>query len=140
VGVVYAHDGQHQSNMQQTFIQKMVQKFGLKESEVQAVFDEARKEHISQIKARFEEKLNTAVKNGELTEEKKQIILGKQQELEKDRSANLEKLKNMTQDERRQALEKQKSDLEQWAKQNSIDLKYFIGGYHRPFGGMRGGQ
>lgn len=114
-------------------IQKLVERFGLKESDVQAVFDEVRQERQLQMQERFEERLDQAVKDGKITESQKQAILAKHKELAEKRLQNPKDWQNMTPEQRRQAMQEQKKELESWASQNGIDLKYFFGWF-----GMRG--
>jgi len=110
-----------------SIVQKLVQRFGLKENDVQAVFDEARQERQSQMQARFEERLNQAVKDGKITESQKQAILAKHKELQEKRLSEKENWQNTTPEQRRQAIQEKKQELESWANQNGIDLKYLFG-------------
>lgn len=118
-----------------TIIQKLVERFGLKEEDVKAVFDETRDEHKAQMQARLEERLNEAVESGEVTEEQKKLILAKHEELKAEREANKESFQDMTPEERHEAMETKKAELKSWAEANGIDLKYLFGGL-----GMRGGR
>lgn len=122
-----------------SIVQKLAQKFGLKESDIQSVFDEARNERRSQMLTKFEDRLNKAVKDGKLIEVQKQAILSKHKELQDLKLSNLQNWKNMTPDQRRAEMQKQKQDLQDWAKQNGIDLSYLFGGFGRGMKGMRGG-
>ena len=60
-----------------SIVQKLTQKFGLKESDVQAVFDDAKKECQSQMQAKFEDQLSQAMKDGKLTDAQRQTVLTK---------------------------------------------------------------
>lgn len=120
---------QSQQSKYSSSIQKLVERFGLKESEVQAVFDEARQERQQQIQAGFEEHLNQVVKDGKITESQKQAILTKYKEVAEKRLQNKENWQNMTPEQRRQAMREQKQELESWTNQNGIDLKYLFGGF-----------
>jgi len=115
-------------------IQKLVQKFGLAENEVKAVFDEERRERQAKMQAEFEEKLNQAVKAGKLTETQKQAILAKHKEIVEKKWIKPENWQTMTREQRRQYMETQRQELENWAKQNSIDLQYLFGGFGKGFG------
>lgn len=131
VGLAVFGVSQVQAQSQQvkypSIIQKLVERFGLKESDVQAVFDEARQERQLQMQARLEEGLNQAVKDGKITEFQKQAILAKHKELQEKRSQNKQNWQNMTPEQRRQATQEQKQELKSWVSQNDIDLKYFFG-------------
>jgi hypothetical protein len=124
----------------QTLVKKIAEKFNLKESDVQTVFDENRTEKIAVVKKAIESKLDQAVKDGKITEAQKQAIIAKQDELAKQHEANHEKLHAMTPEERKTAMDAKKAELEKWAKDNNIDvqnLKGIIGG---PFGLKHGGK
>ncbi|MEP7167192.1 MAG: hypothetical protein ABI758_04405 [Candidatus Woesebacteria bacterium] len=136
---VFAQD----STVQSTIVQKIAQKFSLKTEEVQAVFDQERADREKEMEAKYEQRLTDAVSKGELTEEKKQLILTKHKELISNRTTNMEKFKAMTAQERKAAMQKAKTDLETWAKENGIDVKYLMGrmgnrgGFGKHFGGNK---
>ncbi len=115
-------------------IQKLVERFGLKESDVQTVLNEVRRERQQQMQTRLEERLNQAVKDGKITESQKQAILAKHKELQEKRLQNKQDWQNMTPEQRRQAMQEQSQELKSWASQNNIDLEYFFG-----WGGMKRG-
>ncbi len=90
-------------------VQKLIDKFGLKETEVQTVMDEVQTERQAAMQSRFEERLTEAVKAGKLTEAQKTAILAKWKELAAKREAERQELQN-------------------WAKQNGLDTTdYGIG-------------
>lgn len=96
-----------------TLLDRIIEKFSLNKTEVETVINNFRDEKQTQMQALFEEKLTAAVKNGELTEVQKQLILAKHTELVK---------QNEVDNTNRQA---RRAELESWATQNGIDLKYF---------------
>lgn len=126
-----------------TLIQKLADRFGLKEDEVRQVFEEERVERQAEREKRFEEKLDQAVANGELTVDQKKLIIAKRQELEANRpERNPGEFADMTEEERKTAMEgkraemeTKRSELEAWAEKNGIDMKYLMGGF-----GMKGGH
>lgn len=123
-----------------TIVQKIAEKFNLKESDVQQVFDEHKTELKADMQKRIEDRLSQAVTDGKLTEEQKQKILAKQQELHSQRETMKDQLKDMTPEERRAEMKKHRSELEQWAKDNGIDTQYLMKGFGHmggPKGGMR---
>lgn len=122
-----------------SIIQKLAQKFGLKEDDVKAVFDQNRQERQVQMQTRFEQTLDQFVKDGKISDTQRQAILEKRQELKDKLAADRENWKNMTPDQRKALIKQQKLDLDNWAKQNDIDLQYFYGGFKGHLGGMRGG-
>lgn len=130
----------NQSGKYPPIIKKLVERFNLNEEEVKKVFDEAREERRAEMRARFEERLNQAVKEGKITEQQKKAIMAKKEEMQAER----EKLKDLTPEERRQMREKHKQELEAWAKENGIDLNLlpmlFGKGHHGPHHGDFGGS
>lgn len=141
LSVVKMVDAQFEGNYP-PIIQKLVERFGLNEDEVKAVFDEAREEKQGQMQAHFEERLNQAVVEGEITEEQKQAILNKHEEMKTNRQANRGEFKNLTTEEREERKEKMQAHREEmkaWAEENGIDsslLPMLLGGGRKPgFGG-----
>lgn len=121
-----AHGGSYM-NGYSSIVEKLVQKFGLNQTEVEAVFDEARKEHQDQMKANFEQRLSQAVNNGEISEAQKQAILEKHEELIKKHEENWQNKQNLTKEQMMELKSKEREELKSWVEQNGIDLKYFWG-------------
>lgn len=112
-GALAARVNAHGTTPQQTLIQKLVAKFGLKEADIQSIFDEIQTERQKEMQTRFDEKLTQAVKDGKITQAQKQAILAKYKELQ---------VKN----------QQSREELEAWARANNIDLSY-LWGWHRGF-------
>jgi len=125
---VLAQNGNYPS-----FVQQLAQKLGIDQSKVQQAVDEIKQEHKSELQNKFNDVLDQAVKDGKITEAQKQLILQKRQELQNTK----QNFKNMTPEQRKEAMQKQRQDLENWAKQNNIDLKYLFGPFGH-FGGFKG--
>ena len=104
------------TNQQTSLIQKFVNKFNLKESDVESVFIEARTEKQTEMRNRYLERLNQLVTDKKITEAQKNLILAKYDELLANR-------------------EKERAALVSWASQNGIDLRYLMIGW-----GMGGGR
>lgn len=139
---IYAADDAQPTSL----ITKIAQKFNLSEDDLKTVFEEDRQERQKVMQARYEEMLATAVKNGEITEEQKQLIIAKNAEIKAAREAQMEEDKNLSDDERkakmeehREEMEKEREALEAWAKENGIEMKYLMmRGGHGPHGGPDG--
>lgn len=125
--------------------QKIANKFGLNRDDVQAVFTE----HKSEVKAkhsdRQEDRLSKLVSEGKITEAQKTLIINKQKELAEKRAANKGSLKDLSKEELRSKMEAERAELEKWAKDNGIDLKYLMGTFGPGFKmgfkvGMRAGN
>lgn len=101
-------------------VQKLVERFGLNEDEVKQVFDEARGERQAQMQANFEERLNQAVTGGRITQEQKELILSKHEEMQANRE-----------------MTEHQEEMKNWAQENGIDLSQI--GFLGPRGGGKGG-
>lgn len=135
-GTLGVHAQTSTNNPVTSLVEKLAQKFGLNQAEVQAVFNEHRSQIHAQMLVRIEERLNQAVTDGKITEAQKQLILDKHKEFQEKHEAQKETLQNLTPDERRAEIEKNKTELETWAKENGIDLQYLfpLFGHHHEFG------
>ena len=126
-------------------VQKIAEKFGLNVSEVQDVFDEARADHHAQMLTNFEGRLTQAVTDGKITEEQKQKILDKHEEMQ----AKMYEWKNLTPEGRREKIKAFHEELKTWAEENEIDFPFLIFRGLKPgfstiggsaFGGGHGGM
>jgi apolipoprotein N-acyltransferase len=119
-----------------SLVQKISTKFGLNQSDVQAIFDEHKSEKHAKMQERFETQLTQAVTDGKITEEQKTKILAKFSEQKAEREANQEEFKNMTPEERKAAHAQKHAELKAWAEANGIDLEVLTGAFGR--GGKMG--
>lgn len=129
----YAAESTNTQNPMSSLVTKIAEKFGLKTADVQAVFDEQRQAHMAQKEANYESRLSTLVSEGKITAEQKTLILNKHKELEAARQTNMQNMQSMTGDQRKAAMQKTRTDLEEWAKSNNIDMRYLM-----PERGMHG--
>lgn len=116
-------------------VQMIAQKFNLDQAQVQGVFDQYKTQHQIKKIDNWNSKLDQDIKDGKITQAQKQLIISKRQELQNNRPD----FKNLTSDQKKAAVKQQKTDLENWAKQNNIDIKYLIGRNMRSGRGMRMG-
>ncbi len=125
-----------------SLVGKIAQKFNLKESDVQAVFEDDRKTKEAERQAVIEKELSEAVTKGTITSEQKDKILAKRAELQAQREAARDSMKDKTDAERKAAMQTKRTELEQWAKDNNIStdfMKYVMGhGGGRGLGGPGG--
>lgn len=124
-----------------SIIEKIASTFNLSEDEVQNVFDEHREERQAERQAEKEAKLDELVSEGKLTEDQKNLIIAKMEERRAEKQENREEFQNMSREERREAKETHKAEMEAWFEENGIDqdlLKEVFGkeGKHR--GGKHG--
>lgn len=139
-GISRTHAQSNENKM--SIVQKIAEKFNLSSDEVQKVFDEDHHEREQQMQATFEKTLSEAVSKGELTEAQKQLIINKRADMQKQREADRESVKNLSQDEMKTKMDKEHADLQQWCKDNGVDQKYLMGfrghGGHGGPDGMNG--
>jgi hypothetical protein len=131
---------QNTTHPESPLIQKIAEKFNLKNDEVQKVFDEHHTDMKRQMEVRFEDKLNKLVTDGKLTESQKQLLSVKLKELREKKISQFKEMKDMTPEERKAVMQKEKDELDAWAKEQGIDLKTIFEGnvfmFHRVHGGM----
>jgi hypothetical protein len=125
VSLAYAEEG---SGSYPPIIQKLVERFDLDSEEVVEVFSEARQERQAEKEERFAGRLEEAVSQGELTEEQKEALLAKHEELQQEREANREEFRSLSWEERRELRQSRREELEAWAQANGIDVSYLFGG------------
>jgi len=115
-------------------IQRLADRFGLSVEEIEEVFNEERAEHHAQMLQNFEDRLSEAVTDGSITEDQKQAILEKHEELQ----AKMEELRsqNLTPEEMHEEMRSYHEELKTWTESQGIDLPFF--GFMKGFG-HRGG-
>lgn len=126
-----------------TIIQRLVERFNLNTADVQAVFDSAKADRQAEMKAKEEAQLTQLVTDGKITEAQKQLIIAKRSEMEANRPTEPVKDSALTPAQRKTEMEKQRTELETWAKDNGIDVQYLFGrfghmGHGHGFGRMMG--
>ncbi|HYH75482.1 MAG TPA: hypothetical protein VD735_06005 [Candidatus Saccharimonadales bacterium] len=114
-----------------SLITKIAEKFNLSESDVQAVFDADRSEREAEREQHMEERLSQAVTDGDLTSAQKEAILAKYKTLQSEREADKDSMQDLTAEERKAAMEAERTALQTWADENDIPneyLRYVMGG------------
>lgn len=113
----------------QGLVQKISEKFGLSQDEVQTVFDEYRDEMHSEMEQKQEERLDELVESGTITEEQKQLILDKREELREKREAFKSSGAENDRGQMKAQMDSDRQELEAWADANGIDVSYLMGGF-----------
>lgn len=116
-----------------SLVQKIADKFGLNKDDVQAVFSEHKNGVNANHSVRQEDRLSKLVSEGKITEAQKTLIINKQKELTEKRAANKDSLKDLSKEEIRSKMEAERAELEKWATDNGIDIKYLMMGPGRGF-------
>lgn len=117
-------------NRSQNMAQELAGKLGKSEDEVKNAFSSLREEHRAEAKNNFEARLSEAVAEGKITEDQKQLILAKHEELRAQFSAEKEQR------------ESHRQEMQDWAKANGIDMESMMefGLAGGPKGGAQAGM
>lgn len=113
---------------QTTLVQQIADKFGLKSSDVQAVFDNFREQEKEQNQTNYENYLSGLVSQGKITDAQKTLLLNKHKELQAEKGQEFATLKSMTPEQRQDQRKSHRQNLQDWAKQNNIPIQYLFGG------------
>lgn len=120
---------------------KLAAKFNLDKNEVQQAIDQDHQEREARREDRYAQRLDDEVQAGRLTQEQKDKLLAKHQELKAQRSENRDAFRTMTPEARKTEKDKKKAELEQWAQDNGVPSEYLMpgaGGRGMGHGMMRG--
>lgn len=100
---------------QDSIIQKIADKFHLNKSDVQSVFDQNHQEMQAKHQQMLKDRLDQAVKDGKLTQAQETKLLAELKTLH-------DETKSDNRADRRANRQAMHDELEQWAKDNGIDL------------------
>lgn len=114
------------TNAENPLVRKLAGKFGLKQDEVQAVFDAVQTERMQQRETQYTTYLTKLVTDGKITEAQKQLLLEKRKEMSADRP-DKSAMQSMTPEERRAQMDAKKQEMDTWANENGIDTQYLMG-------------
>lgn len=125
-------DSGDDTTMPQSIMERIMNVFHLKEVDVQDFVAQHRSERQNENQKRMEERLDTAVKNGVITESQKMKILEKSQEF-RNKMRNTDPF-SMSRDERRNMVDEHRSEMRKWAEESGINLNEIYGNNN----GMKG--
>ena len=140
VGVAgISHVSANEGDQYPPIIEKIAEKFNLNQDEVKQVFDEERESHQEEMKAKREERLNQLVSDGKLTEDQKNALTAKEEEMQKERETQMEAVKDLSPEERREKMEEyreaHKDEMKDFFEEQRIDASLFA-----PLGGQGEGM
>lgn len=113
-GASYA---QSNTNTPSNLVQMIAEKFNLNQADVQTVFDDHRNQMRQMHQANLEDRLNTLVSDGKLTEDQKNKLIEKMAEHQNDR----EEHQNLSFEERQAERKEHREEFQTWLKDNGID-------------------
>lgn len=105
-------------------VQRLAERFGLKTDEVKTFFNEERQQRQDDMLSDYSDFLDEAVSSGELSEDKKSLLIAKK----KEQQTEMESRQPGTgeREERRSEMQAKRDELIKWAKDNGIDEKYLF--------------
>lgn len=104
---------------QSSLVQKIADTFHLNKADVQKVFDDNRQQHQQDRQQKIKDRLDQAVKDGKITQDQETKLLDELQTLQN-------QIKNENTADRRANRQQLRTQLEQWAKDNGIDLSQIM--------------
>ena len=120
-----------------SLVDKLASTFNLDRTKVQEVFDAQRTEMETKRAQKVSDRLDELVTAGTITSAQKSAIETKLAELKKEREANKDAVKDMSDEERKSKMDEKRSEMERWAKEQGLDLSKLKGVFGGP--GGRGG-
>ena len=100
-------------------VEQLAEKLDLDPEEILEAFKDMNEERKESLEKNFEEKLDKAVEEGNITEEQKEAIMAKREEV----AEELQDIKELPSSERKEAIKDIADDLKEWAEENDIDSK-----------------
>ncbi len=128
---VFAAESTERPGMEM-IVEKIATKFNLDSEDVRIAFEEHRAEMEEEMQAREAERLAQAVESGELTQAQVEAILVKRDELRlrmEEARENFEPGTEIDRETVKEQMRAEMEDLQAWADEQGIDLKYL-----HPFG------
>lgn len=128
------------SNPNQSLIDSIASKFNLNKDEVKKVFDENHAARKAEHEQHMKDRLAQAVKDGKLTQDQADKLVAKLNEMQTNREANREAMKNKTEAERKAAIATERDAFKKWLSDNNIPAEFGgpmgMGGGRGHHGGM----
>lgn len=121
---------QSSSATSNNLVNEIAQHFNLNKADVQKVVDQHTEEQQAERTQKIQERLDALVKKGTLTADQEAKIIAEQKDISTFRAS----LKGKSAAERKAALATEKTQVEVWAKNANIPVKYLLPG----LGGMAG--
>jgi hypothetical protein len=133
-----AESGSSSTDPMSSLVDKIASTFNLDKSKVQAVFDADRSARQVEREKQVSDRLQALVDDGTITAAQKTAIESKLAELKKERQADHGAWKDLTEEQRKAKMEEKRTELENWAKEQGLDLSKLKGIFGGP--GGRGGM
>ena len=122
VGEINAQANEEVGDECPLLVERFAERFDLDPDEIMDFFDELKEERKADAEERFEDRLGELVEDEKITEDQKEAILDKKEELKTFK----EGLEDMTISEAREAMKEIHEGLKDWAEENDLELKNFF--------------
>lgn len=133
---VTAKDSTTGQNPMQSLVVKIAEKFGLKQADVQAIFDQERTDRQTEREKGYLSRLDQLAADKKITTAQKKLLVAKHKEIQAERQSEMQGLQGKTAEERKALMqeikaerETERTELLKWASDNGIDIKYLMGGF-----------
>jgi hypothetical protein len=117
-----------------SLVERIAKAFNLDPAKVDNVFQEERKARMADREATIEKRLDQLVTDKKITSAQKDAILKKRDEIQ----SKIESLRNETPAQRMTEMQKLRTELQAWAKENGLDTIKGIPGFGGPGRGHGG--
>lgn len=107
-------------------VEHLAKKLDIDPEKVLEAFKDINQERKEKFKEDFEKRLDKAVEEGVITEEQREAIIAKREEI----AEEMQEIEGMSQDEKREAIKDMVSELKEWAEDNDIDYKDLLPAKH----------
>jgi hypothetical protein len=104
----------------ESLIEAIATRFGINADEVRAVFEEEREARQEEREVHEAERLAQAVEDGKITQEQADAIAAHREEME----GFKESLKDLSADERHEAVKEKMEEVKAWAQENNIPREF----------------
>ena len=122
VGEINAQISEEAGDEYPLLVERFAERFDLDPDEIMDFLNELKEERIADAEERFEGRLDELVEDEKITEDQKEAILDKKEELKTFK----EEMEDMTISEAREAIKEIHEELKDWAEENDLDLENFF--------------
>jgi hypothetical protein len=117
-------------------IQKLIEKYNLDTKEVDKIIQENRTERQIEVQEEINNRLDLAIKEQKITPMQKELILHKLEEWRNEKMSWM----GLSFEERKLKMKEQRAKMQQWSKENNINLRDVFGFQFKMYGrGFRAG-
>lgn len=127
VGVVNAVAGPQEHGTMSSLIDKIASTFNLDRNKVEKVFNDQHAEHKENHLIMIKQRLQKLVDEGTITGAQKTAIEVKLVDLKQQHETDKASYKNLNPEQRKEKMKQKRADLENWAKEQGLDLSKLSG-------------